>query len=64
MRWVLALLKAGLGGGFVVVAPFAASMAADGYTSAEGRVLLAQFISGFIGGLAGLFVNKPAAKAE
>ena len=59
MKWLKALGQAALTGGLLVVAPFAASMASDGYTWDEGRTLLAQFISGAIGGMVGMFTRAP-----
>lgn len=59
MTWLKALLKAGLAGGLIIVSPFAAQMAVDGYTAGEARALLAQFINGGIAGMAGMFVQAP-----
>lgn len=59
MKWLQALGKAFLAGGVVAVAPIAASMATDGFTKGEFRVLLSTFIAGAFGGLSGLFVNTP-----
>lgn len=59
MKWLQALGKAALAGGVIACAPIAASMAADGFTKGEFRVLVSTLVSGALGGLSGLFVNQP-----
>lgn len=59
MKWLQALGKAALAGGVIACAPMAASMASDGFTRGEFRVLLSSFVAGALGGLSGLFVNTP-----
>lgn len=64
MKWLQALGKAALAGGVLAVSPIAASMATDGFTKGELRVLLSTFIAGAMGGLSGLFINTPGYAAK
>ena len=59
MKWLKSLLLAAFAGGIVAAAAIAPSMVMDGFSAGEWRVMSAYFVNGALGGLAGLFVNKP-----
>lgn len=59
MKWLKSLLIAAFAGGIVAAGSIAPSMGMDGFNRGEWNVLLGRFVTGALGGLAGLFVNKP-----
>jgi len=59
MKWLKSLLLAAFAGGVIAAAAIAPSMSDGGFNRDEWNAIAAKFVTGALGGLAGLFVNRP-----